>query len=220
MPTSEEAAAAAATTMVEEGNEAPETESGSEETVEEVEYPTFDIELPADLAALIDEEDPSDFEVTEDELDELSAEHEDTSREVLARMRAAEKRAEHLERLRVQEARKNWNEEAAKYFPLAEPFLEEITATSKRGYMRTAREVHEKMKPKFEQAVAQYKQANDQAKTKAEEEAKEEAKKQWGQAGPSHESPSEATTTLQSTRERRGKMELSDTIRGMIFPKE
>lgn len=218
MATSEEAAAAAAATLVE-GDAAQETESGSEATTEEetVEFPDFNVEIPADLKALL-EEDDTDLTVTDGELEALEAQHEDVPREVLARMLAAEKRADHLEKLRVTEARKNWEEEAEKVFPLAKPFLTEINATSKRGYMRTARDLHERSLPMWEAQVAKARTAQAAAKTAAEEEGKEEAKKKWGQAAESDEAPSEARVTLQATQGRRRRGEFSDTIREMLFP--
>lgn len=220
MPTSEEAAVAAAQAAV----AAPETASGSEtetqtETETEIEFPSFNIDLPADLRAELEEEE-TDTTVSEEELDTLAEENEDVPREVLARMRAAEKRAEHLEGLRVKEARKNWSEEAEKFFPLASPFLGDINATSRRGFLRTAKEVHEKMVPIVEEKVlAPARKAIQDEKVKAKTEGKEEARQAWGQAGESQTAPSEATATLQATERRRGRGELSDVIRGMMFPK-
>ena len=221
MPTSEEAATAAAAELLN-GDEAQvEPESGSE-TTDEVEFPTFDIEIPPDLAAEL-EEDEVDLTVTDDELDALSEETGEVDREVLKRLHAAEARAAHFEQLRVKEAKKNWSEEAKQFFPLAEPFLDEIQATSRRGYLRTAKNVHERMKPIVEEKVLKpAREAIEQEKTKAKEEAEIEARAAWGQ--PLHDDANrptpEALVSLESQQRRQRRGELSDTIRGMLFTKK
>lgn len=222
MASSEEAAATAAAALLAAGNEAPEGESGSEGANEGVEFPSFDVEIPADIAALL-EEDDTDLSVTEEELDALSEEtgNEEVPREILARLRAAEKRSEHLEKLRVNESRKNWSEEAERIFPLAAPFLTEINATSRRGFLRTARDLHVRMVPLVEDKVLKpAREAIETERQKAALEGKETARAAWGQAPTSDEAPSEARVTLEATRARRRRGEFSDTVREMLYPKK
>lgn len=219
MPNSEQAAVAAAEAIIAEGVEGEETPSGSEETP--VEFPSFEVELPADLVALL-EEDDEEPDTTEAEVDALAEEHEDVPRDVLERMLKAEKRAKHLESLRVNDAKKNWSVEAAKFFPFSEPFLSEINATSRRGFLSTAKQVHDKIAPEVEKKVlGPAREAIEAAKAKAIEEGKEEAKKAWGEPGErGGETPSEASVTLQNVERRRATGDFSDTVRNMLFPKK
>lgn len=221
MASSEEAAAAAAAALI--GNEASTEEgtSGSEETKAEEEFvlPTFEVELPADIAALL-EEDDTDTTVTEDEIDAMVEEHEDVPRDVLARLVAAEKKSAHLEKLRVNEARKNWSEEAEKVFPFSQPFLDQIEATSRRGFIRTAKQIHDRMAPLVEEKVLKpARDAIEAEKSRNKEEAKAEVRDAWGQPIiENEEKPVPRQVEQQDRRRRRG--ELSDVIRGMIFNKE
>lgn len=210
-----------ATAVVEENapvdNEASETTSG--EAATEVEFPSFETEIPPEIAALL-EEDETDISVTEDELDQLVEENEEVPREILARMRAAEKRAEHLERLRVADSRKNWSEEAKKFFPLAEPFLDEINATSRRGYLKTAKQVHDKMVPLIEEKIL--KPARDAMASTREEtvtEVREEARNAWGQPV-TQGAPSDAQVTVQQVSDRRRPRDLADTIKAMFLQED
>lgn len=218
MPTSEEAAVQAAQAAVVEGEETP---SGEDVEVEETEalFPSFNIEIPPELLAELDEDD-TDYTVSDEEIDALAEEHEEAPREILARMRAAEKRAEHLEVLRVKEARKGWEEEAAKFFPLAKPILDEIPATSRRAFLRTAKSFHDKLLPQWEESIGAAKGAQEAKKEAAVAEGKQEAREAWGQPVKTDDVPTEATVTLQKVQERRRPRELSDTIRNMVFPKE
>lgn len=216
MPTSEEAAVAAAAG---ESVEAQETESGTETETTETEefvFPSFEIELPAELAAELEEEDADDS-VTADDIAALSEQYPETEEGVLQELAKARKRTKHLEDLRVKEAKKNWSEEAKKFFPLSEPFLDEIQATSRRGYLRTAKNVHERMAPLVEEKVLKpARESIAKTKTEVEVEAKEEVKKSWGEPvvnDKNEEVPGGAER--EQRRQRRG--ELSDTIRGMIF---
>jgi hypothetical protein len=221
MPNSDEAAVSAAHELL--GVEAPEaTEveaSGAEHEVPEVDFPSFDIELPPELAAELAEPEV-DLSVEDDEqYHELVETYGEENNELITRMRAAEKKAEHFERLRLTEAKKNWAEEAKQYFPLAEPFLEEIQATSKRGYLRTAKQVHEKMLPIVEERVLKpARAAIEQTKAETITETKEELRDAWGQPI-TQRPPSEAAVTTEVAHARRRRGELSDTIRNMVFAK-
>lgn len=219
MTSSEEAAAAAAAALVvDDGVEAPEGASGAETTEEAFEFPTFETEVPRELLAEL-EEDDTDLTVSDEELDRLSEETGEENQDVLRRLAAAEKRASHFEKLRADEAKKNWAEEAKQFFPLSEPFLDEIQATSRRGYLRTAKNVHERMKPLVEEKVIKpAREAIEAEKAKAVSEVRQEAKETWGEAVV-EDQPVVVPEAAQAERARRNRGELSDTIRSMLFPK-
>jgi hypothetical protein len=120
--------------------------------------PVTDYELPADLEALLDE--PDEFEI-EDEPDELAAaadqDDEDgyVDPEVVKLRRQVEKerrRAEHERKLRVQTARRDWEQEAARVFRLGDVALLDgdeikgIKAESRREFLRQAKEIADRNK--------------------------------------------------------------------------
>jgi hypothetical protein len=216
MPTSEEAAAAAAAEAL--GTEAEETQSGSEETNDEVEFPSFEVELPAELLAELEEDDVE--ETTDDDIAALSEQYPDAEDAVLKELAQARKRADHLEKLRVKEARKNWEEEAKKFFPLSEPFLPEINATSRRGFLRTAKNVNDMVKPMIEEKVLKpAREAIEKTKVEAATETKEEIKKAWGEAV-TEDQPQHRPVSVENQERRRKRGDFSDLVRGMIFNKE
>lgn len=186
---------------------------------DEIEFPTFDVHVPAELLAELDEDD-TDVSIDDDELAALSEQYgEDNDNELLKRLAAAEKRAKHLESLRVKEAKKNWAEDAKKFFPLAEPFLDEINATSKRGFLRTARQLHDRMKPLIEEKVlAPARAAREAELAAAREEAKGKARDAWGT--PIEEDDTHVAPVIVQQEDRRRKRgEFSDVIRHMMFDK-
>lgn len=195
-------------------------EAANELSDDIVDFPTFDVHVPQELLAELDEDD-TDVSVNDDELEQLAAQYgEDNNTELLHRLAAAEKRAKHLEDLRVKEAKKNWAEDARKFFPLSEPFLDEINATSKRGYLRTARQLHDRMKPLIEEKVlAPARAAREAELASARQEAKDKAKDAWGQPVDEDIIPSAPTVVHQEDR-RRKRADFSDVVRGMLFSKE
>jgi hypothetical protein len=118
-----------------------------------VEAPT-DYELPADLAALLDEPDeiPDEPEAAA-EVEEVDDEYTDPQVAQLRKELEKERRkTEHERRLRVQTARKDWEAEADRVFRLGDvPLLtaEElasIQADSHRGFLREAKELADRNK--------------------------------------------------------------------------
>lgn len=223
MPSSEEAAATAAATLLGTEEETEESSSGegtetTEEETPEVEMPDFNIELPAELTAEL--EDFDDEEETDDEdLASLREEFGEESEELLKRVRAAERKAAHYEKLRVSDAKAKWQDEAKKFFPLSEPFLTQIEQTSRRGYLRTAKNIHDQMLPIVEERVLR--PARDsiaRAKADATAEAKNEAKAAWGHAVDDGSVSSEVRVTQENVERRRRKGEFADVVRNMIFP--
>ncbi len=131
------------------------------EQQEEEEF-NLDPEVPDEIRALVDE---PDFEAeaeeeleasVEEEWDEEGEEYTDPRLAEERKKRvAAEKKAAHYENLRVKDARKSWEEEAEKFYPLAD--AKKIDATSRRGFLRTAKNQHEAMKPFVLKGIETYK---------------------------------------------------------------
>jgi hypothetical protein len=135
----------------------------------------FDIEVPEDLLEELEIPDEEDEETEE----EYEDEYEDP--DSLKRKLAAErKKVEYLEKQKVEKGRKEWAKEAAKFFPLSEPYLEKITATSRRSFIREAKAKHEELKPLFEKFSEKNKIILEAEKAKAIEEARAIAEKAWG----------------------------------------
>jgi hypothetical protein len=189
------------------------------ELSDEIVFPNFDIEVPPDVLAELEEDDPA--EVTDEDLSAFSAQYgEDNDPELLRRLAAAERRAAHLEALRVKEAKKNWKEEAVKFFPLSEPFLDEINSNSRRGFLRTAKQLNDRMKPLIEEKVLKPARAAREAELAAvQEEAKGKARDAWGTPVQDEEANA-APVVVQQEARRRKRGEFSDVVRGMLFPKE
>lgn len=207
--------------------ETVETQGVVEETTESQEaeetelFPSWEVELPDDLAAELDAPEVDDqtiqqeLEQTED-WDTMS----DQERSLLARATAAERRAKHFEDLRVTEARKSWVTEAEKFFPLSAHVLPDIKATSRTSFLKQAKEAHAAVIPYVKQVTDKAKEQIEAEKTKAKAEARTEAEAAWGKlptdtnGGP----PSEAQVDQDRIKRSRERGDLSSTIREMIFP--
>lgn len=182
-------------------HEADQPRAEQPETQEEPEEEGFNLdpEIPEELRSLYEE---PDFE--EEASEELSAESDEDDedeyvdpdvREERRKRLAAEKRAQYLEGLRVQDQRKKWEAEAVKYTPLSEPFLSDIKSTSRRAFLRDAKKLHDRAKPKVEAYLRAERE-------KLRAELRSDAAKAWGKptvgAG---EVPSEARKALESIEE-------------------
>lgn len=237
MPTkAEEAALAAARkSLLEDGVEAEDTPSGeetdestvtshdAEETVDDDD--PFAVEIPEDLLAELEEPEERDFlgeaeSEVEQEYDEYS-QLSDNERELLKRARAAEKKAAYYESIRLQKDKKDWKAEAAKFFPLSEPFLDEPhfqSASSRRALLRQAKSVHEKLKPKVDAALAKERERLAAQRETAKVEAKTEAKKAWGEATVEVAAvPSESEATLSRVEKARARRDLTGALKAMMF---
>jgi hypothetical protein len=144
----------------------------------------LDPEVPEDILALVEE---PDFE--EEAEAEIAAQVEEWDEEeqgyvdpaVLEERKARiklEKKLAHVEAQRVKESRKAWASEAEKFYPLAD--ATKIDATSRRGFLREAKRLHDANKPYVLKGIE---------KTKAElhaeferkfQEAKAELEAAWG----------------------------------------
>lgn len=163
-----------------------------------------EVELPEDIRELVEvpdfeaeaaQEVESYLEV--DEEFDIENEWDPEKKEILKRLYAAEKKAQFFEEQRAKEARKTWQSEAEKYFPYAD--AGQIQATSRRGFLRAAKEQHEakkaeiasleqKIRPKVESQIAAELRAKIEAEVRAE--LKESAAQAWG-------SPTVNVTTAQ-----------------------
>lgn len=179
-----------------------------------------DYEIPADLAALLDEPD-DDFEADEPEpIAEVSdtPDGEYVDPEVLrlrAQLAKTQKQADHERKLRVQTARGGWETEAATVFRLGDvPLLEEteikgIRADSKREFMRQARTLADRNKTvalRFQPAGAPAAAAPPAAET-------------WGApptAGPAVPMPSVGANPRLDRARRNGN--LTEIMRARLYP--
>lgn len=218
MPDQEDAAA-----VVDDGNEAEDTPS-SEETAappaQEAEL-TFGEQMPEGLAEELDEPDfeeeaEREYEAQQDE-EEYEGGYEDP--ELRKRLLAAEKKAEHYEQLRAREAQKSWRAEATKYFPLAEHSFDKIKATSRRGFLREAKQIHETTYSYLKPHLDKLQEATEKAKETATTEARQDAERAWGRptTGGS-EVPS--LTQEQEKRMQRARRtgDFADVVKAMVFP--
>lgn len=219
MASSEEATVAAAKKFLGIDAEAAEEPSGSETEEEETEeteestFPKFEIELPEDLLEELEEEE---FEVTEDELDDEDLEDLDPS--VKKRLLEAEKKARHFEQLRLKEGQKGWKAEAKQFFPFSEPFLDDINATSRRQFLKRAKDIHGRMAPLVEERVLKpARDAIEAEKEKARKEAREAAEIAWGKVPGSMSAPSDTAGTKEKVERARGKKDLAGAIKAMAF---
>lgn len=217
MPNAEEAAAAAAAKIVA-GDEAPEGESSEKtvaETQETVELPSFEVEVPEELEEELElEDDELEVRLTASQEEFEDYGEDDLDPEVRARLVAAEKKAAFYEKKAAERQVEKAEEEARKFFPLSEPFLSEIEATSRRGFLRQAKAIHQKMLPIARQMKEQFESAIETERERVKEETKKDLEKAWGRAVPNDPAP-QVQSPAQGRPRRRG--ELSDTIREMLF---
>lgn len=206
---SQEAADAAAEQETEENEDDP--------------FPSWEIELPDDLR--------DDLELPEAEDDDVVAELEGTEeyqlldeegRKLLARARAAEKKAEHYENLRLREAKRGWKEEALKFFPLAAHALDQIAndAKSHRDFRRKAQAAHEAVVPYVKEVTDKAKAVIESEKEKARTEARADAEHAWGRPAKGGGTPVEASITQEQVARNRERGDLASTVKAMIFPKK
>lgn len=144
--------------------------------------PVAEDEMPEDIKALLDgpdfeaEDEPVAQAPPEPEYDDDNDEYEDPEVAKLRKRLAAEqKKTAWLESQRLERERKSWEKEAVKYLPHSKPFLGNINATSKRAFLREARDYHEAVKAH----IAKHGQADVEA---AKAQAKAEAEAAWGKA--------------------------------------
>lgn len=165
-------------------NEAEETQSDTEdaavaqeEEAQDTEFPNLDIEVPEDL--LEELEVPDEEEEVEEEDEEEEYEYEDAET-LKAKNAKLARENQFLKEQKVRQGVKTWKQEALKYFPLSEYKLDEITATSRRSYLKQARAAEAAIKPTVQKLLGIAKATIDAEKEKARTEARGEVEKAWG----------------------------------------
>lgn len=169
------------------GNE----ETAAEETqpeaeAEEFTLPDLDPKLPEDLAEELempdwDAEDVDEGEEAEEDDEEWDGEEQDPRvLELKRKLRTAEKRIAWEQGKKAEAQREKWKAEALKYLPLSEYALDDIKATSRRGYLREAKKAHDAIKPVAMRIAQQYAEAHKAAKDAAIAEGRQAAEDAWG----------------------------------------
>ena len=212
----------------------PEAEVEEEPEVEE------EAELPDDIAALFEDDDVEEDELEppeppdepEDDYERGQEEEyqgdyvpegfEDEEKLQLKKQVAKlEKQMAMTEKQRAVAARKSWEEEAATHLPGAAPFLDMITAVSKKDFFRQAKAYHDRAKPHLEAQATQAKQEAAEERERLRLAAKEEAAQAWGTpvaAGPG--APTEEQTPRHVTMSRqRGNLgaQMTERLRSGTF---
>ena len=161
-------------------------ETTPEETEEPSEAFSLDIpELPEDLAIELAE---AEDERKLDPEPEAEAEDEDwyddgsEVRKLKAELAKSQKRGKYLEEQRIKTGTPAWRAEAAEYFPLAERSgsLEKIEASSKRDFLRQAKDKHDEMLPGYKAMKNEFEARLAVATEKLEEEVTGRVQKAWG----------------------------------------
>lgn len=215
--------------------EAPEEESGPEETaVEEPEgsqheavLPDLDVEVPEDyqeLSGMPDFDAEAEAEVQHEEheqQEEDDYQYQDESVVAERKKRiAAEKRAAWLEQRNVEQNIGKWKAEAIKYYPLAQPFIDAglVKADSRRAFAREAKRVHETMKPYIsEKFLKPLEEALKAREVETKDESTQQQRDDWGPArtGP-NQVPAAATRTSEAYEGRQRAKTLVDEIKTMF----
>lgn len=198
-----------------------ETEETTDEVVEETVEDTspFEVEVPDDLLmelALEEDEDPEEEEPEEEDDDDFSVPDPKLSK---ALARAQKEAAFYKERV-VKSSRTKWEDEAKKFFPLAESVLPQIKAESRRSFLRQAKAAHDTVLPFVKTAVERVNAEKATAIENATAEARAQAEKAWGkptvEGGPS--TPAELDDQQKRLEKARRTGDFADTVRTMLFP--
>lgn len=98
-----------------------------------------------------------------------------------ARKRAlvAEKKAAYYEKITATRERKKWEAEADKHYPMWRA-RGEITATSKRGFLKAAKEANDAVKPFVAEATRKVKEQLEEERATVKAEEKQKAQEAWG----------------------------------------
>ncbi len=132
-------------------------------------------DLPEDLAEFLDEPDFDEEITSTSPVDEDEFVDPD---ELARRLAIAEKRLAFAEQKRAEAERNKWVTEAQKFFPFAD--ASKITATSRRAFLRQARDAHQSVASHVTPLLADIEAAKEAARKQAYEEAKVEAASAWG----------------------------------------
>ena len=180
---------AAADLVTDEAAEAPVEgeQTSTEETQEsQYEFPSFTADTTG-IEELLEPEPESDPEyVAEPEAEEEEPAWDDDETAKLRRELAKLKKQNEWERTqRITASRKQWKEEAARRFPLAD--VDDINADSRRSFIKKASEQHARYERKVKPILDALEGLKAAAVTEVKAEARAEAEQAWGKptAGPS-----------------------------------
>lgn len=205
----------------------------------EPQTPSLTYELPADVAALIADDDEPELSFDEDDEDDedltpaasfdLSVDEDDDPAVVQLKQQLAkeQKRTAHERKLRVKSARKGWEEEAKRVFNasgielVSDAELAQINADSRKGFFRAV-----KLKADANKAVAERfapRPVGDEAAAREQIRAEERARleQMWGQpAGTGAAVPAESVEQVQRLARARRTGNLSEILKARMFPTE
>lgn len=161
------------------------SEQSAPEAAEEA-APAFDIpSFEADTDGIEDllAQDDAEYTLEDDDdpepvLEQIGEYDDPEVAKLKAKLAKAEKQIKFQSELRAKDNQKQWRAEGARRFPLAD--VEDIDATSRRGFLRKAQEQHER----YERKLKPITEALDQLKTAAvaevRQQARGEAEQAWG----------------------------------------
>jgi len=130
--------------------------------------------LPEDLLEFLDEPEFDEPDVVEQhDTDEFV-----DPDEIARKLAVAERRLAYAEQKRAEAERTKWVAEATKFFPYAD--TSKINATSRRAFLRQARDAHQSVASHVTPLLADIEAAKEAARKQAYEEAKAEAAAAWG----------------------------------------
>jgi murein L,D-transpeptidase YcbB/YkuD len=200
--------------------EAPEAAvAEGEQPQDDVEIPEINWEIPDELKEELeapDFDDEDDEPVFQPAAEQEEDGYDDPEKAQLRKQLAkAQKKLAWENEQRVKASRKNWAEEARRYFQFSNPDI--IEASSRRAFLKEAQRQHDAVakvaKPVFDQLA----ELKAKVKEEALAEARVEADQRWGAptTGPSAAATLETTQSVQRERMAQGKS-FTDHIRGRI----
>lgn len=181
----EDAAQAVAAALIQEDVAAPvEGEQAAPEAPTETEAePEFNYEADTEgIEDLLAEPDDDEPELDDDEpavqaTDEYGVVDPEVAR-LQAKLAKAQKQLKHQEGLRAKDNETKWRSEAERRFPLAD--VDEITATSRRSFLRKAEEQHQRYYKKVSPVLEKLDALRAEVITEAKAEGRAAAEESWG----------------------------------------
>lgn len=176
--------------------------------------PDLNPDVPDDLAEFLDEPDEDEPAAawSDDPDEEGYVDPEQLAREN-AKLR---KQLEWETAQKLKQGRKAWIAEAEKIAPLARP--ETITATSRRGFLRAARQQHEENYTLLKPHIDAYNQARQDVRAELEAEVRAELAAAWGKptVGAGNAAPGEASVKQDKLTRARNSRNLAGVARALM----
>lgn len=183
----DETAQAVAAALINEDVAAPvEGEQAAPEAPTETEAePEFNYEADTEgIEDLLAEPDDEEDDVIDDDDEPIAAQTDEYGvvdpevARLQAKLAKAQKQLKHQEGLRAKDNETKWRSEAERRFPLAD--VDEITATSRRGFMRKAEEQHQRYYKKVSPVLEKLDALRAEVITEAKAEGRQAAEDSWG----------------------------------------